>query len=119
MALAQWRRSAQPDRTKTFGHGKIDFFCMGGGVVRRFTLLPGWNWSKDMGPVARTEWCEGTHFQYQLSGHLHVRLEDGTEFDLFAGDLAVLPAGHDTWVIGSEPVVIVDWYRASTVPRRG
>lgn len=113
MFVAEWRSSSQPDSSRTFGHGKVDFVSIGHGVVRRFTLQPGWRWSLDMGPVAKTEWCEASHFQYQASGQLHVLLEDGTEFDLRAGDLAVLPPGHDTWVIGSEPVVLVDWYRTS------
>lgn len=117
--LAEWRRSSKPDSTKTFGHGKIDFFAIGGGVVRRFTLLPGWRWSQDMGPVAGTGSCEATHFQYQISGRLHVRLKDGTDFELDAGDLAVLPAGHDTWVIGDEPVILVDWYRTSNLAKSG
>jgi len=119
MALAEWRKSSEPDSTRTFGHGQIDFFSIGGGVVRRFTLLPGWRWSQDMGPVTRTEWCEATHFQYQISGQLHVLLEDGTEFDLCAGDVAVIPAGHDTWVIGNDPVILVDWYRTSSLASRG
>lgn len=113
MAVAEWRSSSRPDSSRTFGHGQVDFFSIGGGIIRRFTLQPGWRWSLDMGPVAKTEWCEASHFQYQVSGQLHVLLEDGTEFDLRAGDLAVLPSGHDTWVVGSEAVVLVDWYRAS------
>ena len=24
-----------------------------------------------------------------------------------------LPSGHDAWVVGDEPVVVVDWYGAS------
>jgi hypothetical protein len=24
-----------------------------------------------------------------------------------------LPSGHDAWVLGDEPVVLVDWYGAS------
>lgn len=115
MDRAEWKRGSKPDSTRTFGHGRIEFLTIGGGVVRRFTLEPGWRWSQDMGPVAGTEWCEASHFQYQISGHLHVLLSDGTEFEVHAGDLAILPPGHDTWVVGAEPVVLVDWYRASNL----
>jgi hypothetical protein len=29
-----------------------------------------------------------------------------------AGDVTSLPQGHDAWVIGNEPVVLIDWYGA-------
>jgi hypothetical protein len=28
-----------------------------------------------------------------------------------------LPQGHDAWVVGDEPVVVVDWYGASNYAR--
>lgn len=118
MTIAEWRSSSQPDRSRMFGHGQVDFFSIAGGIIRRFTLQPGWRWSLDMGPVANTKWCEASHFQYQVSGRLHVLLEDDTEFDLRTGDLAVLPPGHDTWVVGNEVVVLVDWFRASRLADR-
>jgi hypothetical protein len=49
----------------------------------------------------------------QVSGRIHVVMEDGTEFDLGPGDVSVLPSGHDAWVVGDEPVVLVDWFGAS------
>ena len=44
---------------------------------------------------------------------MHILMKDGTEFDLGPGDVAALPSGHDAWVIGSEPVVLVDWLGVS------
>jgi hypothetical protein len=43
-------------------------------------------------------------------------MEDGTEFETRGGDLVVVPPGHDTWVIGDEPVVLVDWRGALHLP---
>jgi hypothetical protein len=48
-----------------------------------------------------------------VQGVLHVVLADGSEFDARPGDVTVLPQGHDAWVVGGEPVVVVDWYGAS------
>ncbi len=45
-------------------------------------------------------------------------MKDGTEFDLGPGDVSVLPKGHDAWVIGDEPVVLVDWYGASDYAKK-
>ena len=33
------------------------------------------------------------------------------------GDVTALPQGHDAWVVGNEPVVVVDWYGASNYAR--
>jgi ethanolamine utilization protein EutQ (cupin superfamily) len=40
-------------------------------------------------------------------------MDDGTEIVAKPGDVTSLPKGHDAWVIGDEPVVVVDWYGAS------
>ena len=47
--------------------------------------------------------------QYHLSGRLHVQMADGTELEAGPGDVTSLPQGHDAWVVGDEPVVVVDW----------
>jgi hypothetical protein len=40
---------------------------------------------------------------------LHVVMDDGTEKDCRAGDVSLLPTGHDACVVGNEPVVVVDF----------
>ena len=37
--------------------------------------------------------------------------------DAHPGDVTALPAGHDAWVVGDEPVVVVDWSGASNYAR--
>jgi hypothetical protein len=113
MARAEHKNLSSPDETRTFGHGKAELIQIGGGTIGRLTLEPGWRWSQDVKPLAGTAWCEAPHFQYQVSGRLHVVMEDGAEFDLGPGDVSVLPSGHDAWVIGGDPVVLVDWFGAS------
>ncbi|MGI0090363.1 MAG: cupin domain-containing protein [Nitrososphaerales archaeon] len=104
--------------TRTFNHGKVEVMNIGEGSVGRLTLQKGWKWSNDVKPIAKTEWCEAPHFQYQISGRLHVKISDGTEFELGPGDVSYLPAGHDAWVIGDEPVVAVDWHGASSYAKK-
>ena len=43
----------------------------------------------------------------------------GTEFIAGAGDVTSLPSGHDAWVVGDEPVTVVDWFGASNYVRKG
>jgi hypothetical protein len=38
-----------------------------------------------------------------------VKMDDGTEVECHPGDISVLPAGHDAWVVGNEACVVVDF----------
>jgi quercetin dioxygenase-like cupin family protein len=108
-----------PDETRSFPHGRLDLVTVGGGQIGRLTLEPGWRWSEHVRPVAGTEWCEAPHFQYHVSGVLRIRTVDGHEFEAGPGAVTSLPAGHDAWVVGDEPVVVVDWFGASDYARQG
>jgi hypothetical protein len=48
-----------------------------------------------------------------VSGQLTIRMDDGTEFTAGPGDVMSLRSGHDAWVVGDEPVVVVDWFGAT------
>lgn len=113
MAKAERKDFTSPDEVRTFEKGKLELLNIGGGVVGRLTLQPGWRWSEHVKPIAKTQWCEAPHFQYQVSGRMHVAMADGTAFELGPGDVSALPSGHDAWVVGNEPVVVIDWAGAS------
>ena len=118
MGKAERKQFMSPDEVRTFEKGKLELVKIAGGAVGRLTLEPGWRWSKHVKPVAKTEWCEAPHFQYHLSGRLHVKMSDGTEFEAGPGEVTALPVGHDAWVVGNEPVVLVDWAGASDYAKR-
>jgi len=114
MARSEYKDFRSPDEVRTFEKGKLELLKIGGGVVGRLTLEPGWRWSKHVKPIAKTDWCEAPHFQYHLSGRIHIAMSDGTEFEATPGGVTALPSGHDAWVVGNEPVVLIDWAGAST-----
>lgn len=118
MEKAERKDFKSPDEVRTFEKGKAEIVNIGGGVVGRLTLEPGWRWSQHVKPIAKTQWCEAPHFQYQISGRLHVAMADGTEFDTMPGQVVTLPSGHDAWVVGNEPVVIVDWHGARNYAKK-
>ena len=118
MAKAERKDLRSPDEVRTFEKGKLELINIGGGVVGRLTLEPGWQWSKHVKPIAKTEWCEAPHFQYQVSGRIHIKMADGTEFDVGPGEVVALPQGHDAWVVGNEPVVAIDWAGASNYAKQ-
>jgi hypothetical protein len=99
----------QPDEIRLFPHGRLELVTLGGVTVGRATLEPGWKWSESVQPIAGTDSCEAAHFQYHLSGVLRIRMDDGTEFECHPGDVSLLASGHDAWVVGNEPVVVVDF----------
>ena len=109
MADSELRDFASPDETRPFEHGQAEILNMNGGVIGRLVLQPGWRWSTDVKPIAGTEWCEAPHWQYHESGTLHIQMQNGEEFDAGPGQVTYLPSGHDAWVVGDEPVIIVDW----------
>ena len=113
MKTRELKDFARPDEVRTFNRGRVEIVNIGEGVVGRLTLQPGWRWANDVKPLAGTNWCEAPHFQYQVSGRLHILMQDGTEFETGPGEVLNLPSGHDAWVVGNEPVVLVDWYGAT------
>ena len=117
MTQAEQKCFGSPDEVRSFPRGKLELVNIGGGVVGKLTLEPGWKWSEHVKPIAGTPWCEAPHFQYHISGKLHVVMLNGEEFDAVPGDVTALPQGHDAWVVGTEPAVMVDWWGASNYAR--
>ena len=113
MSAAERKTFEQPDETRTFEKGSLDLVDVAGAQIGRLVLEPGWRWSDHVKPLAGTEWCEAPHFQYHVAGTLRIQMADGTELDAVAGDVTALPSGHDAWVVGDEPAVVVDWWGAS------
>lgn len=98
-----------PDEVREFENGRLELVKVGGRMIGRAILNPGWKWSTHVKPIAKTKSCEAPHFQYQISGLMKIVMDDGTEFITKAGDVMNIPSGHDAWVLGDEPVVVVDF----------
>jgi hypothetical protein len=113
MATYEHKDFGKPDEVRPFPNGRLELVNAGEGVVGRLVLEPGWRWSEHVKPIAGTELCEAPHFQYHVTGTLHIIMDDGTEFDAGPGEVTNLPAGHDAYVVGNDPVVIVDFYGAT------
>ena len=82
---------------------------VGGFTVGREVVDPGWRWTKDTRPVVGGEWCEAHHVGLTVSGRWGVVLKDGRTLEFGPGDVFDVPAGHDSWTIGDEPCVTVNW----------
>lgn len=108
-AKSEHKSFSKAEEVRKFPKGHVDLVKIGGALVGRATLEPGWKWSTCVKPIAKTESCLAPHYQYHVSGVLRVRMDDGTEFDCKPGDVSLLPAGHDAWVVGKQPAVLIDF----------
>jgi class 3 adenylate cyclase len=99
----------EPDEELTFPRGRAQNVRIGELVVGRLVQEPGWRWSEQIKPIAGTDSCQFHHVGVGLAGAGMVRMDDGTEFVVRAGDVFDIPPGHDQWVIGDEPAVAIIW----------
>jgi hypothetical protein len=109
MKQAELKNFGKPDEVREFPKGRVELIKVGGATVGRAIFEPGWRWATSVQPIAKTKSCDAPHFQYHVSGVLRIRMDDGTEFDCKPGDVSLLPSGHDAWVVGNEPAVVVDF----------
>jgi len=98
----------QPQETRQFPKGKVELITLAGVTFGRATFEPGWRWSTHVKPTAGTASCQAAHLGVQLSGTMHIKMDDGTEHDFGPGQVVNIPPGHDGWVVGNEPVVFID-----------
>lgn len=94
------RSMSAPDATRQFEHGKVEVCTVGSHSIGRVEFEPGWRWSTSVKPIVGTDWCQTLHVGYVLEGRLGVRMQDGAEFQLEAGDAYRIDPGHDAWVEG-------------------
>jgi quercetin dioxygenase-like cupin family protein len=99
-----------PDEVRTFDKGKLELTTFTNGTtIGRITLEPGWSWEKGVKPIVKTNSCEAPHTQYMISGRIKIVMDDGSEEEFGPSDTAVIPPGHNAWIIGDEPVVAIDF----------
>ena len=98
-----------PSETRTPPGTKVEMVKLGAIHVARGTMEPGWRWSENIKPIAKTDSCQVHHVGVVQSGKLHVAHNDGTEVELGPGDVYVVEPGHDAWVLGDEPWVAYEF----------
>ena len=94
-----------PDEKREFEKGTFELVTLQGVTVGRAKYEPGWKWSEHVGPALGKKSCDIEHVGLVLAGHAKIRMDDGREFDLRAGDFSSVAPGHDSWVVGDEAYV--------------
>jgi len=100
------KRFESPDEVRLLEKGRFEIVHVGGMTIGRATYEPGWKWSEHVGPSVGAKRCNVEHVGLVLSGTATAAFEDGSVFELRAGELFYIPpVPHDSWVVGDESYV--------------
>ncbi len=117
MAKLQRKPLTEPDEVRPYERGRTEIYELDEMVIGRMTMEPGWEWDRDVKPLAQTEACQYHHLGVALSGVLHVEMVDGTTSEIGPDEAFEIPAGHHAWVVGDGPWVAIDFRGARSYAR--
>jgi hypothetical protein len=92
----------EAEQVRRFPNGHFELVTLAGQTLGHAVYRPGWRWSLHVGSRGGEQWCEVAHVGYVVAGQAGVRMRDGAEAVMAAGDWFNIPPGHDSWVIGDE-----------------
>jgi hypothetical protein len=102
------------------GHVRLEVGHAGDARVKRMVYPVGFRWSVDMKPLVGTEFCMHAHVGFLVQGEIHVEYPDGCVVEHKAPQIVAIDPGHDGWVVGNEPVVLIEFdFERDTVRRLG
>jgi len=102
------------------GHVTLEVGRAGSARVKRMTYPSGYRWSTHMKPIVGTDLCMHAHVGFLVQGEVHVEYADGCVVEFKAPQVVAIDPAHDAWVVGAEPVVLVEFdFEGDTVRRLG
>jgi hypothetical protein len=97
-----------------------DVVRVANGRVKRIVYPPGFRWSTHMQPVVGTPLCQHAHVGFLVRGRVRGSYRDGCAFSFSAPQAVVIEPGHDAWVVGDDPAVLIEFdAEAQTAARFG
>lgn len=97
-----------PDEVRSPDKTRVEVVNLQGYTIGRLNFEPGWRWSSCVKPVVKTDLCQLSHVGHAVSGRIRVRMADGSEKTISAGESYTIPPGHDAWVEGNEAFVGIE-----------
>ena len=105
---------------RNIGHVQLEVGRAGAARVKRMIYPVGFRWSKDMKPAVGTDLCMHAHVGFLARGEIHIEYADGCVVEHKAPQIVAIEPGHDGWVVGKEPVVLIEFdFEGDTVSRLG
>lgn len=105
---------------RELGGVEMDIASAGNCRVKRVVYPVGFRWSKDIKPVVGTDLCMHAHVGFLARGQIHMEFADGCVLEYQAPQVVSIEPGHDGWVVGDEPAVLIEFdFGNETVGRIG
>jgi hypothetical protein len=102
------------------GGVRLDVAPAGAARVKRMIYPAGFRWSKAMKPIVGTDRCMHAHVGFLARGEIHIEYADGCVVEYKAPRIVAIDPGHDGWVVGREPVILIEFdFEGETVGRLG
>lgn len=111
MGRIQRKRLTEPDDVRQLGMpgSIVNILRVGSLTVGYGQVQPGWRWSTHMLKAIDEPLCQIHHLQLLLSGRFAVQMADGEYAEMGPNEIFDVPPGHDAWVVGDEPVELLDF----------
>ena len=87
---------------------QVDVAPAGTGRIKRVIYQPGFRWSTHMKSTIGTDLCLHAHVGFIARGKIGVKYRDGTTLEFAAPQVVAIEPGHDGWVVGDEPAVLIE-----------
>lgn len=94
---------------REIGGVQLDVASAGNCRVKRVIYPVGFRWSKDMKPLVGTDLCMHAHVGFLARGEIHMEFADGCVLEYRAPQVVSIEPGHDGWVVGDEPAVLIEF----------
>jgi hypothetical protein len=105
---------------REIGHVRLEVVRAGEARVKRMIYPPGFHWAVDMKPIVGTDLCMHAHVGFLVRGEIHMEYGDGCVVEFKAPQVVAIDPGHDGWVVGKEPAVLIEFdFQGDTVRRLG
>jgi len=104
--------------SREVGGVQLDVANAGNGRVKRVIYKPGFRWSTHMKSIVGTDLCMHAHVGFLVSGQIHIQYADGCTLEFVAPQVVSIEPGHDGWVVGDEPAVLIEFDFAGETARR-
>jgi hypothetical protein len=102
------------------GGVQVDVVRTGNSRVKRVVYPKDFRWSKNMKPVVGTDLCQHAHVGFLAAGRFTIQYADGAIEEFVAPQVVAIAPGHDGWVVGDEPAVLIEFdFEGETVERLG
>lgn len=105
---------------REIGGVRLEVVAAGAARVKRMIYPPGFKWSSAMKPIVGTERCMHAHVGFLARGEIHIEYADGCVVEYRAPQVVAIDPGHDGWVVGKEPVILIEFdFEGDTVSKLG